>query len=443
MNKTSAVRADEEKGLAHFCPQCGTKTVSQANFCAACGQALPGTEKRASRQGEAASLTSWRAFTPGLVVLSLYLIVGIGLWVFVLQSQPFPTATAPAGGGQASTGGSALPQDHPQVSLPDEAKKRIAELVTQANAAPQDVATWKTLADIQSRAARFDASYRSAALASYRHVLELAPNDLDALRGVGNIYYDFNEYTKAIESYQKYLALNPDEPGVRTDLGTMYLYSNDSDQAIATYQAVLAKQPDFFQAHFNLGIAYQEKGEPDKARASLERAKTLTTDQNVRTRIDQVLAQFNGNSPPTSAASSGNAGPSGSAQRSTGSGEGPVVSGSTKPVLSEVEGLTTGSGEGLARSPFQQAVEKLFRSHEIMGPRINRIEWPAPAEAKVLFQNFPMAGMPPEVRERFLSKLRTQVTEAKSTNNISSPVKIELIDADTQQVMETIRTETS
>jgi len=418
MNKISAVRANDKKGMTRFCPQCGTQTVPQAHFCVGCGEALPGTEKRASRPVEGPSLPSWRTFTPGLVVLSLYLIIGIGLWVFVLRSQPFPTAAPPAGSGSASTGGSALPQSHPQVSLPDEVKTRISELVNQANAAPQDVAIWKTLADVQSRAARFDASYRSAALASYRHVLELAPNDLDALRGVGNIYYDFDEYAKAIESYQKYLALSPDDPSVRTDLGTMYLYSNNADQAIATYQAVLAKQQDFFQAHFNLGIAYQEKGERDKARSSLERAKSLTTDQTVRTRIDQVLAQFNGN-PPATATSATN----------------PSLSSSLQPPTTVVEGST--------RSPFQQAVEKLFRSHEIMGPRINRIEWPAAAEAKVFFQNFPMAGMPPEVRERFLSKLRTQVTEAGNANNLASPIKIELIDADTQQVMETLRTEKS
>jgi tetratricopeptide (TPR) repeat protein len=338
---------------------------------------------------------------PGFIVLSLYLVIGTGLWVFVLRSQPLPSTVAAAGEGRASKGGSTLPQDHPQVSLPEEAKKLLAELVEKANAAPQDVKTWKTLAEAQSRAARLDSSYRSAAFSSYRHVLERAPNDLDALREVGNIYYDFEEYGKAVEYYQKYLALNPEDPRVRTDLGTMYLYTNDADRAIAEYQKVLAKTPGFFQAHFNLGIAYQEKGEAAKARESLVRAKALTTDKNIQTKIDEVLAQFGGSPSPT-----------------------PTAAPPVNP----------------ARSPFQQAVEKLFRSHEIMGPRISRIEWLAPAEAYVFFQNFPMAAMPQEVRERFLGKLRTQVTEAKSANSVGETAKIELIDADTNQIMETITT---
>ena len=385
----------------HFCSQCGAKTVPQAHFCAACGKALPGTAGNPSKRIQAVSAPSRSMLVPGFVVLSLYLMIGTGLWVFILRSQPFPAPAASSGERQASTGGSALPQDHPQVSLPEEAKKLLAELAEKANAAPQDVKTWKTLAEAQSRAARLDASYRSAALSSYRHVLELAPNDLEALRGVGNVYYDFEEYAKAIDYYQKYLALSPEDANVRTDLGTMYLYTNDADRAIAEYQTVLAKKPEFFQAYFNMGIAYQEKGESDKAQQALARAKAFTTDKNIQTRIDQVIAQFSGTVSPTP---------------------------------------TTAPAATPARSPFQQTVEKLFRSHEIMGPRISRIEWPAPAEAHVFFQNFPMSAMPQEVRERFLGKLRTQVTDAKTANSINETAKIELIDADTNQVMETIVT---
>src|SRR5947207_5138979 len=74
-----------------FCPQCGTKSVPQANFCAACGEALPGAGKGMSRRGDTSVSTSWRPLAPGLVVLSLYLVVGTGLWFFVLRSQPFPS----------------------------------------------------------------------------------------------------------------------------------------------------------------------------------------------------------------------------------------------------------------------------------------------------------------------------------------------------------------
>jgi tetratricopeptide (TPR) repeat protein len=393
-----------------FCSQCGTQTVAQAKFCAACGAAL--AAHRSTRPQQLTPSNPARVLTPGLFVFAFYLLAGISLWLFVLRTQPFPTATPAGTAGSASTGGSALPQNHPEVALPEEAKKILADLVDKANAAPQDLKAWKTLAEAQSRASRIDSSYRSAALSSYRHVLDLAPNDLDALRGVGNVYYDFEEFDKAIDYYQKYLQLNPDDPSVRTDLGTMYLYSNEADRAITEYQAVIAKKPEFFQAYFNLGIAYQEKGETNTARDFLVKAKSLTAEKAIQERIDQVLAQFTGGNttaqaPPPTAPSQ--------------------ITVPINPTL----------------SPFQQAVEKLFRSHDIMGPRINRIEWTTSASARVLLQNFPMAGMPTEVRERFLGKLRVQINEAKATNNVSDTVTIELIDTDTNQIMDTLSTATS
>ena len=383
---------------AHFCPQCGTKTIPQANFCTNCGEPLGGKAggQQAQKSAAPSATGTQRLPLPGLIVLSCYLAVGIGLWVFVLRTEPF--APTPTPSTQASTGGSALPQDHPQVSLPEEVQSRIAELVAQANAAPQDPNAWRTLAEVQFRASQLDASYRSAALASYRKLFELAPNDLDALRGLGNVYYDLEEHHKSIEYYQRYLALNPDNASVTTDLGTMYLYTGQVDRAIALYQSVLAKQPGFFQAHFNLGVAYQEKGLPAQAAASLQQAKSLTDNTAVQARIDQLLEQFsNGTAPSQTVAST-------------------------------------------QVSPFQQAVESFFRSHEMMAPKIVRIEWTSQTQAKVFFRNFPMAGMPQTVRDSFREKLRGQLIDAGQKTGVSGLATVELIDIDTQQVMETLTT---
>ena len=284
--------------------------------------------------------------------------------------------------------------------MPEEVKSRIAELVAQANAAPQDPNAWRTLAEVQFRASQLDASYRSAALASYRKLFELAPSDLDALRGLGNVYYDLEEYQTAIEYYQRYLTVKPDDASVTTDLGTMYLYTGQVDQAIASYQSVLAKQPGFFQAHFNLGVAYQEKGLPDQAAASLQQAKSLTDNTDIQARIDQLLAQFSNGTIPSRTASTPN----------------PLA------------------------PPFRQAVESLFRSHEMMAPKIVRIEWPSQTQARVFFRNFPMAGMPQTVRDNFRKKLHGQIADARQKNGISGLVTVELIDIDTQHVMETLTT---
>ncbi len=248
-----------------FCPQCGAQTVPQARFCTECGAALSGTQKAADKKDDKtatqapASPAARHSLFAGLVVLSAYLAIGVGLWVFVLRSQPFPVVAVAEG--PASSGGSqALPQDHPPISIPDDAKQQIAALVDEANAKPDSAETWRRLAEVQFRASQLEASYRSAALSSYQHVLELAPDDPAALRGIGNVYYDFEEHTKAIGYYERYLALRPDDANVRTDLGTMYLYTNRADRAIAEYQTVIAANPDFFPGAFQPGHRLPGKG---------------------------------------------------------------------------------------------------------------------------------------------------------------------------------------
>ena len=395
---------------ARFCSQCGTKTVPDARFCASCGTALLGSGKKTPAQNAPHTPASWRTQLPGLTVLASYLLIGSVLWFGVLRTQPFPTVGAPAEG--PSTGGKQdLPQNHPPVTIPEEVRKRITEFVNQAKEKPQDVSTWKALAEMQFRASQIDASYRSAALESFKHVLELAPNDLDALKGVGNIYYDFEEHAKAIEYYKRYLTQKPDDSGVRTDLGTMYLYSNNFDQAVGEYQTVIAKDPGFFQAYFNLGVAYNEKGEKGKSLEALNKAKSLTTDQAVRERIDQFLAQI---SAPVS----------------------PSIAQAPPPTTPPSQVAQVQVNPSL--SPFQQAVEQVLRGASIMGERINRIEWLSPTEARVLLQNFPMSGMPPQVRAGLVGRLQTKILEAKEAAGVSSAAKVELIDLDSQQVMETL-----
>jgi tetratricopeptide (TPR) repeat protein len=321
-----------------------------------------------------------------------------------------------------STGSASLPANHPSITLPDDVKGRIDELAAKTEVAPQDINAWKTLAQVQFRASQFDPKYRSAALTSYQHVLELAPQDPEALRGAGNVYYDLEEHTKAIEHYQKYLALRPEDPSVRTDLGTMYLYSGDPSKAIVEYQAVVAENPTFFQAYFNLGIAYGEQGNKEKAAQALTRARELTTNQEIRQRVDQVLAQIAPGVHPASAPTSEGAGLS------------------AGPSAGLPAGLPAGLSAGLSAnlSPFQRAVEELFRSHEIMGPRVSRIEWSSPTQGKAYLRDFPMSGMPPEVRERFVGRLRTKINEAKVLHSIDSELRLEMVDMATGQVMETI-----
>src|SRR5207244_1382793 len=136
-------------------------------------------------------------------------------------------------------------------------------------------ANWNRLGDVSLRAAMFEPVYYSRAADAYAHALKLDPDDLDALRGIGNIDFDQRKYDEAIAAYEHYLSKKPDDPDVRTDLGTMLLSSGSADEAVLQYRKVLETRPNFFEANFNLGIAYGQMNELEAARTAFEKAQTL------------------------------------------------------------------------------------------------------------------------------------------------------------------------
>ena len=414
----------KESGV-RFCSVCGERLAATARFCAGCGQAV----------GAAPAVTpGLRAQFPGLVVLVFFLVAGLVIWVGVLQPGA-PTSKAPGRGRPvASTaggddGGGEMPSDHPPVGLPDEAKQFVAQLAEKAKAAPQDAAVWKNLAQVQSRAAEMEPSYVAPALESWNHVLSLAPDDGEAIRGLGNAYYDQQKYDAAAEQYERYLKTHADDASVRTDLATSYLYQRQIDKAVTSYLAVIAARPDFLQAHFNLGLAYEANGDREKALASLDKARELATDVETRTRIDRIKTQL-------AASQVGAAGPSISGAGNapdTGAGGGAPAPGS--PPHGDV---AAGSAPAPSGTDFPSQLEAQLRAHPMLGPKIRSIEWPEPGRARVLIADFPMQGMPEFARNIFKTKIETIIQDAKKKFSVSEPRTIELVDAANGTTMETV-----
>lgn len=388
---------------SQFCTQCGAKLAAGGKFCSACGTPVGGGAARASGSG-------WRLTGAGAAVLGGLIIGGLAIWAIILSpAPPIPRPGERAAQGPAGAPGAAAPQlppDHPQITeIPDEAKTFIAELETKAKERPTDVEAWRRLALVSARAAQIDPSYEDRALAAFGHALEIAPKDPDVLRGAANLRYDRKDYKEAIGLFERYLALRPDDNGARTDLGTMYFQSGDSDRAIAIYKEVLAKDPSFLQAHYNLAITYHRQGDEAAALASLEAARKLAKEDSVRAQIDQAIAQVKGGGPAAAEAPTAQAAP-------------PAAS--------------------TASTPFQRQVEEAVRAAPIVGPKIVRIEWPGPAAGRVMLQNFPMAAMPPAVRDKFTSRLAETLRTAADANGVSGPARLELADVSTGAVMATV-----
>ena len=381
-----------------FCSQCGTKVAPGAKFCSECGSRLDG------RAAPASAAARWQVTSGGLGVFGLLLAAGLGVWAAILT--PEPPKPAPGRGPSGTTAAAAGQPDAPAqpMELPAEVKGFIADLAKKADAAPEDREVWLRLGKVYARAAQLDPSYDAKAIAAFDHVLARDQNDREALHGKADVFYDRGDHQQAIPLFERYLALAGDDPSARTDLATMYLSAGDAPKAIAMYKDVIAHHPDFLQAQYNLAVSYAQLGDSDEALAWFKKARALAPDDKVRGQIDQMMARLTGETPPVAA---------------EGTGAAPEVA----------------SGD---RSPFQQDVEKRLRAAPIMGERIVRIDWSGPASARVGVRNFPMNGMPEEVRGKFTDRLKQELAAAAKANAPGGDVRLDIADADSGTVMATI-----
>ena len=467
-----------------FCPQCGAPLIAGAKFCTDCGCALAagagGAGETGMRGGPFARNTP--ITTAFVFVFVAITVVGLlaAAWIMLrtpeavrdqVASVP-PIVAAPNAGASSSelasnsagappqtevanpgAGGSQtgdLPAGHPKIELPTEARTFIDKIEKEARSKPNDIVAWDKLGAVSMRAAMFDQTYYGRAEEAYAHVLRQDPDNLEALRGIGDIDYDKQHYDEAIAAYEHYLKKSPNDPEVRTDLGTMYLYTGNADQAIVQYKKAAAAKPGFFQAYYNMGIAYAQENKTAEAAATLKQAMALAPGDAEKKQVTDLIDKLNGASAVTVAAApvaSPATSPAAQASKNTASSPGAqntaaaapsaaaksIVASASSPEAAPSAAASAGTGKD-----FHGAIEQMVRGIPFAGPKVGSVQWPDQLKAKVLMDNFPMDEMPPFAKTKFLTDLKNGIDSAKKDNNISSPVELDLIDSASGRVMETI-----
>ena len=94
----------------------------------------------------------------------------------------------------------------------------------------------------------------AADIENYKEILRKDPNNLQALIGIGNLYFDTNRDLLAIENYRKALALDPTNSNVRTDMAICYRRSGNPGQAVEELKKAISTNPRHAQSRRNLGI---------------------------------------------------------------------------------------------------------------------------------------------------------------------------------------------
>lgn len=447
-----------------FCTQCGAPRTAGARFCTACGAAQSG--QAPSRPAIAPASSQTAAIAVGVLILA---IGGAATWFALQEPTNVPRAVAgsPGGGaprgqqGQQAQQDEGLPAGHPSIELPPEVVEFLAGLAAEAEKNPQSVEAAQKLARARYRATVINESYRGPAEQALAKLLALDPGNVEGLRISANLAYDGGDFPEAEKRFRAYLDKSPEDPSALTDLGSTQLFQERPDDAIASYKAAIAKDPKFMQAHFNLGIAYEKKGDKAQAIASLKTALDLATEPDQKQHVENALASLEGREPQAIA---GAKPPMGMGGGAPGSGMGGAPAGGMGGGMGGgapagaapggMGGAPAGGGMPMpppapdrdvptnASSDFQRQAEKPIITHPIVGPRVVGFEWTGPASGRAKLADFPMDRMPPFARVKFKSAMAEKIAAVAKANGVAGPVKVELVDSASGNVMDTLDTAT-
>lgn len=105
--------------------------------------------------------------------------------------------------------------------------------------------------------------------------IALSPCNAFYYSTLGNVQKDIGEYESAVESYCKALAIKPDFAEAHNNLGVVQSIQGKLKEAIESYQKALALIPGYAEALNNMGAAFEEQGHIEAALDAYQRASAL------------------------------------------------------------------------------------------------------------------------------------------------------------------------
>jgi predicted TPR repeat methyltransferase len=106
----------------------------------------------------------------------------------------------------------------------------------------------------------------------YRQVLELKPDNPDALHYSGVLAHQRGRSDQAVALIEKSLQLEPDRADWYSNLGIVLQERLRLDDAIVAYRRAIELSPDHANAHNNLGVLLRAQEKPAEAEASYREA---------------------------------------------------------------------------------------------------------------------------------------------------------------------------
>ena len=111
----------------------------------------------------------------------------------------------------------------------------------------------------------FQTGELEAALGYIRDALRYAPEYVDAYNNLGTICQSLGQFDDAENYYRKVISLSPGHAHSHSNLGVVLKCQGRLKEAITSYRKAIALDPNHSQAHLNLGNLLRRDGQADEA----------------------------------------------------------------------------------------------------------------------------------------------------------------------------------
>jgi len=138
--------------------------------------------------------------------------------------------------------------------------------------------TTQILTDLQAGMVFHQKGQLNEAKLMYERVLEIHPNHFDALRLLGVLTTQTQEFSKSVEFLSKALEIDPNHLVCNYYIGLAFHELQHFEEAILSYQKVLSIKPDFAEAYYSRANAFQELHRFHEAISDYEMAIQMKVD---------------------------------------------------------------------------------------------------------------------------------------------------------------------
>lgn len=282
----------------------------------------------------------------------------------------------------------------------------LAKLTAAAEKEPLNIEKQQALAEgIVAKISQTDSPPQALVfelISTLQKILEIKPDDAQTLLSMGNISYNYQIFDRAAHYFKKYLEIEKEDHGTRATYGSTLSFIGEFDQAEKELLYVIAREPKSFLARANLAINYAISGAKDKAMEAAKEAVEFAPDQESATKFNQFINT--------------------------------IFDESAKPVAPAEDLMAQNQAGDMDRGPIS-LIEEDIRQNPIAGPKFIRA-YAKGRDLELHFINFPMKGMPPFAKEKFIATITSSIEKNQMTDNFDN---LRFVDHGTNELMESVK----